>query len=107
MLVAIFLDAMAAHALKDALDEQHQNTWSIAGKYLLIQSLALIVLSLIKAQSLLNISLQMIAFGMLAFSISLYTLCFIQFPYLGLVTPIGGVSMMLGWLGVIISVSKK
>ncbi|MCJ8312344.1 MAG: DUF423 domain-containing protein [Saccharospirillaceae bacterium] len=107
MIIAIALDAMAAHVLKDVLDENHQNTWSIAGRYLLIQSLALIVLSLIKANSFFNISLQMIAFGMLAFSISLYTLCFIQFSNLGLVTPIGGVAMRLGWLGVIISVIKK
>ena len=107
MLIAIALDAMGAHVLKDVLDESHKNTWSIAGQYLLIQSLALIVLSLIKANSFFNIILQMIAFGMLAFSSSLYTLCFIQFSYLGLVTPIGGVAMMLGWLGVIISVIKK
>ena len=107
MVLAIALDAMGAHALKDVLDEHHQNTWSVAGQYLLIQSLALIVLSLIQANSLFNTSLKMIAFGMLAFSFSLYALCFIQFSYLGLVTPIGGVSMMLGWLGVIISVIKK
>ena len=107
MVLAITLDAMGAHALKNVLDDYHQNTWSIAGRYLLIQSLALIVLSLIKVNSLFNISLYMIAFGMLAFCISLYTLCFIQFSYLGLVTPIGGASMILGWLGVIISVIKK
>ena len=107
MVLAIILDAMAAHALSAILDEHHQNTWSIAGRYLLIQSLALIVLSLIQANSLFNLSLKMIAFGMLAFSLSLYTLCLIQISYLGLVTPIGGVSMILGWLGVIISVIKK
>ncbi|BCE00527.1 DUF423 domain-containing protein [Marinicellulosiphila megalodicopiae] len=107
MSCAIVLDAMGAHALSKFLNQQQLSIWSIAGRYLLIQSLALLVLSLLSESKILNISLKMITFGVLAFSLSLYTLCFIQIPYLGLLTPIGGVSMLMGWLGVILSVIKK
>lgn len=36
--------------------------------------------------------------GALIFAVSLYLLAFLQWPWLGAVTPIGGVLMMLGWL---------
>jgi len=107
MLAAIILDAMASHALSEVLDDRKQDIWATAGQYLLIQSLALIVLSLIKATAMFNIGLYMIAFGMLAFSLSLYTLCFIKIPYFGMITPIGGVSMLLGWLSIMIGSIKK
>jgi uncharacterized membrane protein YgdD (TMEM256/DUF423 family) len=45
--------------------------------------------------------------GILFFSGSLYVLCFTGIGILGAVTPIGGVLFILGWIFLILGVSKK
>lgn len=45
--------------------------------------------------------------GILLFSGSLYAMCFIDLKYIGMVTPVGGVSFIAGWLFLLLGSLKK
>lgn len=110
--LSVTLGAFGAHALEGILAARGRaDTWDLATNYLMTHSLALLIIGVlmryIKNSWLNNSSLLMIA-GLACFSGSLYVLCLtdIVFP-LVLITPLGGVLLIAGWLTLLIGILKS
>ena len=97
---AVLFGAFGAHALKEILSAHDSiQTWETAVRYQMWHALSLILLSMI---SLNHTIPKMIgpcfAVGTLLFSGSLYGLALDGPKWLGPVTPLGGLCLMIGWL---------
>ncbi len=98
----VVLGAFGGHALKNKLTVKALSIYSIGTQYQMIHALALIGLGLWAAQNP-SIDTQLpglaFTFGVVAFSGSLYALALTDLPFLGIITPFGGLSFLAGWLG--------
>jgi uncharacterized membrane protein YgdD (TMEM256/DUF423 family) len=100
--VSIVLGAFGAHALRDVLSTNQLNSFKTATDYLAFHGLAFIVLSLIRAE--IDAAAKMLFYGLMIFSGSIYTLTFMAYAKvaipsgLGLITPVGGVLLIIGWV---------
>lgn len=98
----VIFGAFGGHALKARLSEKALSVYAVGVQYHLIHALALIGLGLWAAQ---NPSLDTqfsgwaFTFGIVAFSGSLYVLAMTDLHWIGMVTPLGGVSFLAGWIG--------
>ena len=98
--LGIMLGAFAAHGLKDTLSAYQMGILQTGVKYQLIHGVALLILGLfcsLYPQKLFYIALICIAVGVGLFSFSLYAIALLGISFLGIITPIGGVFMILGW----------
>lgn len=100
--LAILLGAMGAHGplhekLKAAGELSH---WETAVQYHLPHAVVLLLLALLSHPSAgaMRWAWRMILAGILLFSGSLYLLAFTGVKWLGAITPLGGLSLMIGWL---------
>ncbi|MEO9871460.1 DUF423 domain-containing protein [Ekhidna sp.] len=109
-IIAVGLGAFGAHALKNKLQTEGTfDTYQTAIQYQFYHTLALmgIAILLTKYQnSWLNYAGYSMTFGMLIFSGSLYILCFTGMKWLGAITPIGGLLLILGWVFVLLAALK-
>lgn len=113
---AVILGAMGAHALKEVLHPAQLLSFETAVRYQFFHGLVLLIVFLAKDQlpvRFLNIATALITLGVVFFSGSIYLLSckdligLVTYKWLGPITPIGGVLMILGWLFLIISGAKK
>ena len=94
--LGIGLGAFGAHALKGLLEIHHaREIWNTAVLYHLIH--APVLLCLAREQSIPRIPFFCFVFGILLFSGSLYLMAVTGITWLGAVTPIGGLLLMVGW----------
>ena len=109
---AVALGAFGAHALEAMLEARGRaDTWDLAVNYQIIHALVLLSIGILMRSiknSWLNYSSLLILAGIVCFSGSLYVLCLtnIIFP-LVLITPLGGVLLMAGWLALLAGVLKS
>ena len=112
-LLAVILGAFGAHGLKASLTAAQLETWKTGVDYQFYHSLALLFVSLIPAG---NKSVKVVFYaftiGIIFFSGSIYLLSTrsitgIQWPFLGPITPIGGLFFITGWITLLISALKK
>lgn len=105
-LLGVALGAFGAHALRGMLEATNRTaTFETAVKYQFYHALALIGIGILMQQfadnativRLLGWSGYSFLTGVLIFSGSLYILCFTGITWLGAITPIGGVFMIIGW----------
>lgn len=97
----VALGAFAAHGLKARLSPDYLAVFQTGTHYQMLHSLALLAVALLMLQAprpLLRISGWLFALGILLFSGSLYLLTLMGMPRLGMITPLGGVSFLAGWL---------
>lgn len=98
--LTVGLGAFGAHALKSVLDEYGQSIWEKAVLYQAIHVLLLLLLptfmDVIPSKDLIIIGSLIIA-GVLLFSGSLYILALSRKKYFGAITPLGGITLMVGW----------
>jgi uncharacterized membrane protein YgdD (TMEM256/DUF423 family) len=100
-LFAVALGAFGAHALEASLSLSRQAVWSTAVDYQMFHVLAMLALIAVfrdshspwvfRAQTSFSV-------GICVFSGSLYALVLLDLPVLGVLTPFGGLCLMLGWL---------
>lgn len=103
-MTAIILGAFGAHALKEVLSIDQLSTFETGVKYQMYHALFLLFLGMnqsISEKTKKTIFL-LISFGVLLFSVSIYLLATmsitnINFKPFGIVTPIGGLLLILGW----------
>ncbi|MFT6331035.1 MAG: uncharacterized membrane protein YgdD (TMEM256/DUF423 family) [Bermanella sp.] len=108
--LGILLGAFAAHSLKDTVDEYQMGVLQTGVKYQLIHGVALIMLSVLYSlyqKRLFYIAIICVAVGVFLFSFSLYAIALLGTSFLGIITPIGGVFMILGWLLTMYAVLRK
>jgi uncharacterized membrane protein YgdD (TMEM256/DUF423 family) len=95
---AVLLGAFGAHALRASLDAAHYELWHTAVEYHFWHALALAVAVLCGAGKAQRVAALAFALGILMFSGSLYALALGAERWIGLVTPLGGVAFMVGWV---------
>lgn len=90
--------AFGAHALRDVLDAHRMEVFQTAAHYQLVHSALATALALAAPPGrLYTISTVAFVAGTLVFSGSLYLLVMLDMPWLGALTPIGGVGFLVGW----------
>ena len=107
--LVVILGAFGAHGLKDILDEYGKSIYEKAVLYHMFHTVAILILGLIeKIQPELQLSLAGWAFifGIILFSGSLYVLAVTGIKSLGMITPIGGVFFIIGWVLLFLKVKK-
>jgi len=106
---AVLFGAFGAHALKETLSAHDSiQTWETAVRYQMWHALALILLSMIPlAQSAPKMTGLCFVVGTILFSGSLYGLALDGPKWLGPVTPLGGLCLMIGWLLLVYSSYKN
>ena len=100
--VSVALGAFGAHALKEKFSEYQMGIFHTAVQYQFFHALAIglvgsILLKFPELNLLKNAGYAFL-FGVVVFSGSLYLLAFTQVKWLGAITPIGGVSFLIGWV---------
>lgn len=106
-LLSVVLGAIAAHKLKDSLNEESLKSFETGVKYMIYHGLAMIVVSNSNIQGKNNLliifSLGIVLFSFSIFLLSTQSLTKINFSFLGPVTPIGGLTLIIGWIIFIIN----
>lgn len=108
--IAVVAGAFGAHGLKSILSEAQILSWQTAVRFQFFHSLGLILLVILYRQQtdkLLPWSAGFMLAGMLLFSGSIYMLLLTGMSWLGPVTPIGGICLMMGWLLLVVSALRS
>ncbi|MBX7020205.1 DUF423 domain-containing protein [Providencia rettgeri] len=101
MAVGVGLGAFGAHALRAMVDASALATWQTAVLYQLLHGLGLLLIAALGNRlhpAWQSRSAVLMLVGVLIFSGSLYILVLSGVKWLGAITPIGGVAMILAWL---------
>jgi len=110
MFVAVALGAFGAHGLKKLVAGELLATWNTAVLYHLIHALGLILVGVLcqlyPTLSQLSNAAWLLLVGVVLFSGSLYVLVLSGVKPLGMITPLGGVSFLLGWLLVAVTIYR-
>ena len=98
--LAVLLGAFGAHAIKQHISPTAFETWKTAVSYQMFHTLVILLISLatVPAHRLLVMANSFFTAGVLVFSGSLYLLVVTGIRAFGMLTPIGGVLFLLGWL---------
>ena len=114
MVIAIILGAFGAHGLKEHLTPEKLNTFEVGVRYQIYHGLAFLILGLSadKVQFSLKRPVQFIFAGVLMFSVSIYFLAIqemlgVSLKFLGPVTPLGGVLMIIGWILFLVKIIRS
>jgi uncharacterized membrane protein YgdD (TMEM256/DUF423 family) len=94
--------AFASHALKDRLTDRALAIFETGARYQMYHALALLLVALLlsraqESQVFFAVAGWAFIAGNIIFSGSLYTLSLTNIKWLGAITPLGGVSYILGW----------
>lgn len=101
--LAVILGAFGAHGLRDRLDAYSMGVYEKAVFYQFVHAMGILVVSLLPRtgtfpESGANWVCLLLLIGIVIFSGSLYLLALTGNRMLGAITPIGGISFILGWL---------
>ncbi len=99
--LAVMAGAFGAHALAARLTPARLQTFETAARYQMYHALALLFIGWVLTRSdawQLHAAGWLFLAGILLFSGSLYALVLTDTPWLGAVTPLGGVAFIAGWL---------
>ena len=99
--LAILFGAFGSHALKERLSAQSLEVYDIATRYLMFHALGIFLIALLGFQlpkESLETPVTMMIVGTSIFSGSLYLIAMLDFKKLGMVTPIGGLLLIVSWL---------
>jgi len=107
--LAILFGAFGSHALKEKLTLEQLEIYDIATRYLMFHALGIFAIGILGYQvpsEVLTWSLLLMVFGILIFSGSLYLISLAGYKKLGMVTPIGGLALIISWLMVAYNIYK-
>lgn len=99
--LSVALGAFGAHGLAQILNEKSLSTFHTGAQYQMYHALALIgfgLFSLHFPNTVTSLPGWAFTVGTLLFSGSLYALALTQIKLLGIITPFGGISFLLGWI---------
>lgn len=94
--IGVAFGAFGAHALRTTLDARHLGWWNIGVQYQMWHAVGLVALAGVPVR--VGLPAVLIAAGTVIFSGSLYLMALTDARWLGAVTPIGGASMIAGWV---------
>jgi uncharacterized membrane protein YgdD (TMEM256/DUF423 family) len=114
--LAVALGAFGAHKLKTVFSEDILQVYETAVKYQFYHVFALLFTGLLLKSNSIKawvIAGWLFVVGISLFSGSLYVLCYLksqqltQYYWVGAITPLGGVSFILGWLALAWGLNKN
>ena len=108
--LAILFGAFGSHALKEKLSLEELEIYDIATRYLMFHALGIFGMGILGYQvpsQILIIPFSLMAFGILIFSGSLYLISLIGYKKLGMVTPIGGLALIISWIMLAYNIYKQ
>ena len=110
-MVGVGLGAFGAHGLKSVLNPELLTVYQTGVTYQMWHALGLMGISLVNQQSpeskLINWAGWLMFIGIILFSGSLYLLAILNLKWIGIITPIGGVSFIMAWVLIAIFATKK
>lgn len=104
--MGVALGAFGAHGLKTILSPELLETYKTGIFYHLIHSVVLLIIS-INTKYNLSLSFYMLLAGIILFSFSLYVYAITGIKTFAIITPIGGVSLIVGWITIAVTILKK
>ena len=108
--LSVALGALGAHALRNVLDDTGRSIYEKAVLYQMFHTVALLAAGvmqhLFKEASFSGAGWVFVA-GIFLFSGSLYLMAVTGVKWLGIVTPVGGVAFLFGWLCMIWTLIKE
>lgn len=100
--LGVAMGAFGAHALKEKLSEPMIVVYNTAVQYHLVHAIGLLAVGCVARwrpeSPLVNAAGWALLSGIVLFSGSLYGLAISEVSALGMITPMGGVAFLLGWL---------
>jgi uncharacterized membrane protein YgdD (TMEM256/DUF423 family) len=109
--LTVAIGAFGAHGLKSMLTTAGRlETFELAVRYQFYHTFALLAVGILMrnfTSKKLNYAAIFFLAGIIFFSGSLYVLCFTGLGILGVVTPIGGVFFILGWVFLVLGVGDS
>ena len=114
--LAVILGAFGAHGLKKIVGPETVSTYQTGVQYQMYHAFALIIVALLYnhiSGSSLNYASFFFIIGIVFFSGSLYLLASLKamdkvgLSGIGIITPIGGLFFILGWIMLLVAVLKK
>ena len=105
--IGVALGAFGAHGLKAKVTPEMLTVWQTGVQYHLVHALGLVLIGilcqLMPEATLLRNAGWMILAGTCLFSGSLYVMVLSDIRGLGMITPIGGIAFLIGWLMVAVA----
>ncbi len=105
--LGVIAGAFGAHGLREYLDERMQAIFETAVRYQMYHALALLAVGLLAMMGRNGTSTTVAGWsflvGTLIFSGTLYGLSLSEIRWLGAITPIGGVALIVGWFALAIA----
>lgn len=103
MVLGIAIGAFGAHGLSGKVTEKMLHNWNTGAHYHLIHALGLLIVGILMMKvdpgsTLLSLAGWFMLLGILLFSGSLYALVLSDLRMWGMVTPIGGIFFIIGWI---------
>jgi len=99
---AVALGAFGAHGLKDIISDQMLDIYKTGVLYQLIHSLAILAIGLSVKEKFFKAAIFFLI-GIILFSCSLFAYSITQIKVLTFITPLGGISFLIGWLLIILN----
>lgn len=107
--LSVSFGAFGAHAIKQWMSADLMSIYQTAVSYQMYHSLGLILIALVyqhHQNKLIKVAGWLMLAGIIIFSGSLYTLSLSDTRWLGAITPIGGILLLLSWLLLGLGISK-
>ena len=108
MMLAVAIGAFGAHALKSKITPDKLKVYEVGVQYHIAHALGLILVGLLVNQfpeaGMIVMGGWFLTAGIVLFSGSLYVLSVAKARFLGPITPLGGLSFMIGWVLVAVGV---
>lgn len=102
----VALGAFGAHGLKSTISAEMLEIFKTGIFYQFVHTIVLLILSVTKFIKG-KISSILFLLGIILFSFSLYLYSTSGIKIFAIITPVGGVCFLIGWLGIIIEVVRK
>lgn len=114
--VAVILGALGAHALKNVLTTEQLGSFETGVKYQMYHAILLVVIAFVGKKSsskYISTAINLMFFGVILFSGSIYILTLKNMlgldylKFVGPITPIGGILLVIGWFLLIVEGLRK
>jgi uncharacterized membrane protein YgdD (TMEM256/DUF423 family) len=112
---AVALGAFGAHGLKKLVEPESVSTFETGVRYQMYHAFAILIAGILYRHypvKSLRLAVYLFAIGIALFSGSLYALTLLKATHvvglsgIGLLTPLGGVCLIAGWLSLLFSIGK-
>ena len=105
--LAVVLGAFGSHCLRGRIEERLLETFQTAVEYQMYHCLVLMMVAVLMREWGSSVALEIASsafiLGVLLFSGSLYGLVLMHMKWLGPVTPVGGLCLIVGWIALVYS----